>query len=218
MKKCFIFAALPTNAASIEVSDGDLIIAADGGYNNILNSGLTPDIILGDFDSLGYVPSSDSQIIKHPAIKDDTDTMLAVKIALEKGYKQLYIYGGLGGRTDHTLANIQTLAYIAENGARGYLITEKECITVIKNSYLEFKENSYGTVSVFSVSNKSEGVTLKGLSYTLNNATLTSSFPLGVSNSFIGVSARIGTENGMLAVIWNPKTAQSQEDFNEKNI
>ena len=75
---------------------------------------------VGDFDSLGQVPEGEN-IVRHPVMKDDTDMMLAVKLGLERGYTRFHIYGGMGGRTDHTIANIQTLAYIAGRGASAFL-------------------------------------------------------------------------------------------------
>ena len=211
MKKCYILAALPTASIPFKKQKGDLIIAADGGYANALNMGITPDIILGDFDSLGYIPQG-KEIIKHPVNKDDTDTLLAVKIGLERGYNCFYIYGGIGGRTDHTLANIQALAFIAENGGKGYLIGDNECISVIRDSFIRFKAEAKGTVSVFSLSENAKGVTITGLHYPLKEYCLNSSYPLGVSNAFIGVSSCIEVKKGTVCVVWNGDINYIQEE------
>ena len=137
MGVCYIIAANISAYIQIEKKSDDLVIAADGGYKSALENGINPDIVLGDFDSLGFVPDANN-VIELPVEKDDTDTLAAVRIALGKGYKTIYIYGGLGGRTDHTIANIQTLSFIADNGGRGYLVSESEVLTVIKNSFIEF--------------------------------------------------------------------------------
>jgi len=231
-KRCFIAGAgefcenaLPGN--------GDYIIAADGGYTALTSRGITPDLIIGDFDSL--TPDLPGAVSEHPNVirssveKDDTDMMLAVRYGLKQGYETFVINGGLGGRLDQTLANIQILVYIADNGARGTLLGNGVGVTVIKNGELRFSrgeagggseadcrgeagvgseadcrgEAGGGTISVFSARDKAEGVTLKGLKYPLDNATLTNDCPLGVSNEFTGVPAAISVTDGTLIVIWD---------------
>lgn len=155
---------------------------------------------MGDFDSLDEIPDS-IEYIKHPVEKDDTDTMLAVKTALAQGCDIFFLYGCTGGRLDHTLANLQTLHFIAESGARGY-IAGRQCISVIRNGHLRFSESAYGTVSVFAFAGTAYGVTLSGLYYPLKNATLTPCFPLGVSNEFVGKAAEAAVKNGYITVTW----------------
>lgn len=198
MGNCYIVAANLKEKIVINKDDCDLIIAADGGYS-VIHSDTPPDIILGDFDSLGFVPKG-KNVVCLPVEKDDTDTLAAVRIGIDKGFKNFFIYGGLGGRTDHTVANIQTLSFIAENGGRGYLVGENEVFTVIKNSFLQFKAEAKGTVSVFAYGAKAEGVNIKGLSYELSSAELNPSFPLGVSNSFKGEASSVSVEKGSLLV------------------
>lgn len=199
MGSCYIIAANLSGDISIQKNLDDLVIAADGGYKAAVKGGIVPDIVLGDFDSLGFVPDA-ANIITLPVEKDDTDTLAAVRIGLKKGYKCFYIYGGLGGRTDHTIANIQTLSFITDNGGRGYLVSGEEVLTVIKNSFIEFSEKAEGTVSVFAYGGVAEGVTVSGLKYNLCNATLDTSFPIGVSNSFIGKKSSITVQNGKLLI------------------
>ena len=115
---CYIVCALPQSHAFVP-NPGDLVIAADGGYAHL--HGIQADLVVGDFDSLGFIPAGES-VVRHPAEKDDTDTMLAVKTGLERGETEFHIYGGMGGRrTDHTVANFQALLYLARRGARGWL-------------------------------------------------------------------------------------------------
>ena len=165
---CYIIAASDSREINPAITYDDLLIAADGGYEIALKNGLTPDIVLGDFDSLGFVPGGDN-VVCLPVKKDDTDTLAAVKIGIEKGFKCFCIYGGLGGRTDHTLANIQTLSFIVDNGGRGYLIGDNESVTLIKNSALSFEARAGGTVSVFAYGGKASGVSIRGLLYELQD-------------------------------------------------
>ncbi len=200
-KKCCIVGALGFEAAELELCRDSYIIAADGGYAHLSSAGVTPDMVVGDFDSLGSVPDHPN-IIKHPPRKDDTDTMLAVKYALDAGYNDITVLGGLGGRLDHSMANIQTLVYISEKGATGTLVGEGCRITVIRDGQsIEFDESQSGTVSVFCLSDTAQGVYESGLSYSLEDATLTNAYPLGVSNRFVGEESRISVRHGILAVM-----------------
>lgn len=198
---CYIFGALPVTQFNLTVDKEDFVIAADGGLNTTDKFNIKPHIILGDFDSLGSVPTG-SNIITYPTEKDDTDTMLAVKYALENGYKNLHIFGCVGGRLDHTVANIQTALFIAENGGTGVFHGEQECFTVIKNSSIYFDSLCKGNISVFAVSEKAKGVDEDNLYYSLKNAELTSNFPLGVSNKFTGKNSNISVKEGSLLIIW----------------
>jgi thiamine pyrophosphokinase len=165
--------------------------------------GLQPNVILGDFDSLGYVPEQARQF---PVEKDDTDSMLAVRHGLQAGYREFYLYGSLDGpRLDHTVANFQMLRFLAEHGAVGYLIGEKQIVTVVKDGSLCFPSGAEGTVSVFCMGADATGVTLQGLRYPLEAATLTGSFPLGVSNHFLEEAATVTVGDGCLLVIWDRK-------------
>ena len=180
---------------------GDYVIAADAGYTEFLAHGITPDLVVGDFDSLGYTPDH-SNVIRIPSEKDDTDMMLGIKQGLAKGFTTFIIDGGLGGRLDHTVANFQLLAYIASKGARGYLLGREVTVTAIMNSSISFQSETAGYISVFSIGGNADGVTLTGLKYLLNDATLTSDYPLGVSNEFIGVPATVAVRDGTLIIMW----------------
>ena len=208
MKKCIIFGALKinTDGFNLNKNENDVIIAADKGLETLKELNIMPDYIIGDFDSLGYIPDGNN-IIKHPKIKDDTDTMLCIKTALNMGYNFFEIYGCIGGRLDHTIANIQSASFIAENnGVAVFFDTESEtALTVIKNNSIDFSSDCKGNISVFSVCDKSVGVNEKGLLYELSDAVLTSDFPLGVSNEFIGKSSSISVEKGKISIIWDNK-------------
>ena len=206
MKKCFIFGALDIDIKSFNFNKNqdDIVIAADNGLKTLNLLNIQPDIIIGDFDSLGYIPQGDN-VITHPKIKDDTDTLLCIKKAFELGYRYFEIFGCIGGRLDHTFSNIQAASYVAENNgvAVFYDTDNKSALTVIKDNYITFLSENEGNVSVFSVSDKSYGVTEKGLLYEVTDCELNSDFPLGVSNEFKGQEAIISVKNGKLCIIWN---------------
>lgn len=200
MKNCFIFGALPVEALPIKPDKDDLVLAADRGILNCEKFGITPSAVIGDFDSLGFTPQGEN-ITVLPVRKDDTDIGHCIKHALNSHYKSFYIYGAVGGKLDHTLANIQLAAFIAEQGGKSVFFGDNCRFTAINNGALRFPESS-GRVSVFCGSGKAEGVTLKGLSYPLVSAHLNSGYPLGVSNEFTGSEAEIEVKNGTLTVIW----------------
>lgn len=200
MKHCYIVGAAPCKGVRVAPKEGDLCIAADGGYTHLKHIGIVPDIVIGDFDSLKERPEINIQI--HPEQKNDTDMMLAIKHGLAAGYESFFIYGGMGGRLDHTFANIQALLYLARQGAKGILIDEPTHATVIHEGSLLFGSKMKGLVSVFAMDETAEGVNIKGLQYPLDNMTLHNSFPLGVSNAFIGMESVISVRKGSLLVIW----------------
>lgn len=201
MGKCLIFCAGGFAGLLEPIAPDDYIIAADGGLVHTEGLGLTPNGILGDFDSLGYVPEG-SQVF--PVEKDDTDAMLAVKKGLELGYKDFLLYGSLDGpRLDHSVANFQTLQYLADRGATGRLVGKTQIVTVVKDGKITFPARNEGIVSVFCMGADARGVTIKGLKYALENGTLTAGFPLGVSNHFIGQDAEISVKDGSLLIIYD---------------
>ncbi len=204
MKTCYIFGAKDGIPQNFIKKDGDFIIAADAGYNLVKKLIINPDIVIGDFDSLGFVPEG-SQVIKHPIEKDDTDTMLAVKLGFERGFKRFVIYGGVGGRIDHTLANFQTLSYVSSNGGRAFLCGDDFTATAINGGSLSFSENEAGDISVFSAGDECR-VTIKGLFYEVENEVLSYDFPLGVSNKFKGEKSEITVHKGTAIVVWQGTT------------
>lgn len=198
---CYIFGAGDITPCSIRPSNSDIVIAADGGYNYAKQYSISPDILIGDLDSadISVLPES---CIRHPMEKDDTDMMLAIKYGLWKGYKDFQIYGGLGGRLDHTLANLQSLAYLAEHGTSGTLWGDGYNITAIKDTSLTMSGKEANMISVFSLSDISYGVTLEYLKYPLVNATVTNTFAIGTSNQFTTNPAKITVKKGTLAILW----------------
>ena len=200
MKKCYIFCAGEFTELAHIIGAEDVIIAADGGLCHLENLPLVPDVIMGDFDSLGYVPEG-AEV--YPVEKDDTDSMLAIRHGLDRGYRRFLIYGGLDGpRLDHTIANLQALHFLADQAARGFLVGLSHVATVIKNECLSFGADAKGIVSVFCMGADAQGVTIRGLKYGLEKGSLKAGFPLGVSNHFVGEKSEISVENGSLLVIF----------------
>ena len=156
----------------------DLVIAVDGGLPRLLAQGIEPDLILGDFDSLGedlfpllekLERTGRKKVLRLPREKDDTDTIYAARLCLEQGYRDFLIYGALGGRLDHTMANIQTLAWLRERDARAYLVGKTTLVSVLSSEKVTFPENFEGIFSLFALDSRVTGVTLEGMKYPLQD-------------------------------------------------
>lgn len=198
---CYIVGAKPPGPVRFAPRPR-LVIAADKGLDFLREQDIQPDLIVGDFDSLGRVPQG-GNVILHPVEKDDTDTMLAIKLGLERGCRTFVLYGCLGGRLDHTYANLQALSYLADHGAAGWLLQDGAVVTLLRNGALDFPGSCQGTLSVFCPDGRASGVCLSGLYYPLDGYCLTSSFPLGVSNRFTGQPSRVSVDGGSLLLMWN---------------
>lgn len=198
---CYIVAAGDMTESFPQHEKEDLLIAADAGYMHLKKIGIEPDILLGDFDSMNLPEGKEALV--YPVMKDDTDTMLAIKLGFEKGYTEFMIYGGLGGeRTDHSVANIQSLAYIAEKGGVGTLAGRKETFTLVKESEVTLPADIKG-FSIFAYGGKAEGVSIKGSLYDVENAEFTPFFPLGVSNKPNSETVKVGVKKGYLLIVYN---------------
>lgn len=184
---------------------GDYVIAADRGFDSLMAYGVKPDLAVGDFDSLGHRPSHPN-VIQLPVEKDDTDMVYAIRNGLELGYRRFILLGGVGGRLEHTLGNLQLLDWLARHGAQGFLAGEKTVATCIRDGMsLTFPPSMSGYLSVFCNSGTAEGVDLSGLKYPLAGYTLTGDFPLGVSNQFLDGPASVSVGKGSLLLIWEDR-------------
>lgn len=197
---CHIVGAGEFDAQSFCPGPGDFVIAADAGYRSLMERNLTPHLVVGDFDSLGKIPEGD-QVIRLPVEKDDTDMMAALRLGVERGFREFRLWGGTGGRMDHTLANLQSLVWLSQRGCRGRLMDRNWTAFAVTDGTLRFGAAHRGTVSVFCVGDRAAGVWLRGLKYPLEDAVLTCDFPLGVSNAFTGVESSITVGQGTLLVI-----------------
>ncbi len=207
MKTCVIFCASEFHGLQEPLGQDCLIIAADGGLRHLQSLSIRPDVILGDFDSLGYIPAGANVF---PVEKDDTDAMLAIRHGLSQGCREFVLYGCMGGaRPDHTVANYQALRFLAEHGARGYLAGAAHLVTVAKDETLVFPETAQGTVSAFCMGERAR-VSLMGLQYPLPDGVLTGDFPLGASNHFVGQPAHITVREGCLLLFWERRNGFPQ--------
>lgn len=205
--KCVIFAGLPVSQALCRFwQDADLVIAADAGYENARRLGVEPDLLLGDYDSAPCPPPNAKTVVL-PAEKDDTDTYFAARRAIELGATEAVILGGLGGRLDHTLANLQTLVFLAKNGVRAWLADEANEATALLPGAYRFPARPGWYLSVFSAGDAAHGVTLEGLKYPLHDATVTNFFPIGVSNEFGADMATVRFTGGVLHLMLSRREA-----------
>lgn len=191
-------------ALSLCPKEDDLVIACDGGYEHCRKWKIRMDLVVGDFDSLGYLPEH-PHVVRLKPEKDETDTGYAVKIGLEQGCREFVIYGGIGGRMSHTIANIQLLCDLAGKGCHGTLIGKGTWCRVICNEEICFAKGKSGYLSVFCMGDKALGVYESGLKYQLEDAVLTKEYPVGVSNEFVGEESRVSVREGMLLLVGEDK-------------
>ena len=207
-KTCYVVGAGENYELDFQPTAEDFVIAADVGLCYLDKQGIRADLVIGDFDTLKCIPQHTNTIVLS-AEKDDTDTLAAVREGIKAGYTSFHIYCGTGGRIDHTMANLQVLAYLSANNMRGFLFDDGTVITAITNDRLCFEKIPCGYVSVLSWSTTAEGVTLSGLKYELNNAVLTNTFPIGVSNEFIDRESSISVNDGTLFIVF-PREAKER--------
>ena len=168
---------------------------------------MPPDLVVGDFDSLGRRPSHPN-VIQLPSAKDDTDMVYALREGLDRGFRRFVLLGGVGGRLEHTLANLQALSWLTTQGARGVLAGEGTVATVLRDETMTFPAGLTGFWSAFCLSGTAEGVTLRNLKFELTDHTISADFPLGVSNEFLEQPAQVSVRRGALLAMW-----REQGDF-----
>ena len=186
----------------ISPEGADLIICADSAYLKAQKENIMPHAVIGDFDhGKQDEPQGNFQkLLRFPSVKDDTDTMLCVKYALNRGFDEILIVGGIGGRLDHTFANLQTLAYIHDHGAQGCISDGDHKVFLISSS-LSLRKGKYDYASVFAYDSVCKDISLKGFKYEGEHLELQSNFPLGVRNEITAERAEIRVGEGRLLVI-----------------
>ncbi len=201
MARCFVYAAGTFYGWQERPREGDLQIAADAGLLLCRREGIVPDLVIGDFDSMPPENTPEGSI-RVPVEKDDTDSMLALREGLRRGCREFHLYGMTGGtRLDHTLAALQSLAFLRRQGARGWLYDRGFVYTAIENETLALtRTKDWGIVSLFCLGGQARHITLEGLQYSLCDGTLSCDFPLGVSNHFIADHARITVGEGLVLI------------------
>lgn len=201
MAKCYIVGAGDCDRLDFKKNNDDYVIAADGGFRYLCDAKIVPDAVIGDFDSLGFSPESEN-VIKLNPVKDITDMKAAADYGIEKGYTEFHFYGACGGRFDHTLANVQLVSSLVKDSFKAYIHDGKTVITAVCNGEIEFDSSREGYISVFSHTDESSGVNIAGLKYEVCNAVIRNTFPLGVSNEFIGKQSKISVADGILIVVY----------------
>ena len=196
--RCVIVGSMNVDSKIQDYLEDSFVIAADGGLLNLEKSNITPDLILGDFDSLGFEPEGEN-VIKYPVKKNDTDMMLAVKKAIDLGYKEIVIFGGCGGRLDHTLANINTMVYALEKGAN-ISILDSQNDMYITDDALRLSRRDKDNISLFAIEEKAV-VDIEGAKYSGKNIVISNNTTLGVSNSFADDEVKISVVEGMILVV-----------------
>lgn len=198
---CYLVGAGQNTGLDFTLSANDYVIAVDGGFKILEEAHITPDLVVGDFDTLGYCPTHPNVIRLNPR-KDDTDTLAALKEGLLEGFTQFHLYCGTGGRIEHTIANIQLLAFLSQSGRQGFLHDGDSVLTTITSGSLKIPRRESGFISVFSYTDECQGVNLQGLKYELTDAVLHSTFPLGISNEFKGMDSTVSVREGTLLVVF----------------
>lgn len=183
--------------ACFKIEQGDFCVAADAGVKYAKEYAITPDLIIGDFDSLGYVPQEEN-VMQLPCEKDDTDTLAALKYGIKKGYELFVLHCASGGECDHFFANASALAYLAKRKKTGIMFSGSKTMLCINNKKIVFDKSFSGKISVFAVDNAVK-TSISGLKYCFKGV-LTNDFPIGVSNQFIGKSAEISAQGCVMIV------------------
>ncbi len=208
MSRCVIVAAgqiLDYERAKSFLQSDDFFIFCDGGLIHADGLGLKPDLIVGDFDSCNSEDlarwKDSCETVRLPREKDDTDTLFAVKLALERGYSDFLLLGAMGGRFDHALGNISILLYLDGLGKKVLLVDDYSQMQIVGKEPFFIKDNcSY--FSVLTVAGDVSGVTIKNAKYPLKNAKLSADFQLGISNEVLpGKVAEVSVEQGRVLVI-----------------
>lgn len=197
-KICTIICGAPCESFPKNEVEG-FVIAADKGLDYAVSAGITPDLAVGDFDSAEKLVPSRTELVKFPPEKDDTDALIAAKIALQRGFTQIKFLCALGGRLDHTLANLQMIFRLKRQGIAAELLGDGERAFFLENeSRLIPKFNGY--LSVFAYE-QTALLSEIGVKYPLQNFRIANDFPLGVSNEITADAAEITAHSGAVLVV-----------------
>lgn len=183
----------------IDINEYSLIIAADSGYLSATESGITPHIVIGDFDSYPRNLINAEEVIRLNPVKDMTDTQEAIDEAIARGATEITILGALGGRIDHTLANIHLLKYAKTKGVRAEIVNTDTFITLAQENCAISKKDGF-CLSLIPLTDCS-GVSISGVYYPLENASMPVGNPYGISNEFTQDQAHISVKSGDLLIM-----------------
>ena len=178
----------------------DYIIAIDGGYEHLIKRGIKPNLIVGDLDSITSPIEAGSEVIKLSPVKDDTDTLYALKEARRRGFDYFELYGMLGKALNHTLGNIQLFLYLKKEGISFKAFYQNEVYQVLHDEKISLEKE--GRFSLLSLTEESV-VTLKDVAYEVNNLRFTNDFPLGIDNEFLpNKKAQLQVDSGYMLIIY----------------
>ncbi|MCF8069639.1 MAG: thiamine diphosphokinase [Desulfobacterales bacterium] len=189
----------------------DFVIAADGGARHCLTMDITPDVIIGDFDSLtekelNRLNIPEENLIRYPAAKDKTDLQLAIELAVDRGANEIILFGALGGRWDMSLANILLMASLEKKNTAISIIDGKEEIRILKGrNQITLSGKTGNILSLIPIGGDATGVTLSGLIYSLEDGTLKFGDSRGISNKFAEDKVTIQLKQGLLICIHTHK-------------
>lgn len=184
------------------IREDAFIIACDKGYEYAKQAGIRPDLLVGDFDSYEGEMPSDLPVWRYKQEKDDTDTMIAIRYAVEQGFGQVDLFCALGGRLDHMYANLQAAAFAISHGTCRVIIHDTDTMVYfLSNDRIRLPRQAGHALSVFAFSDVCEDVCIQGGKYSLEHATVTNRFPIGVSNQWTAEQAEISVGNGILMVV-----------------
>lgn len=200
-RRCVVICAGEQGNMTFSPEESDFVICCDAGLNAAKRLGITPDLIMGDFDSYEGDFPAQIETMRFPVEKDDTDSMLALREGLKRDFRDFLLLFSLGGRLDHTFANIQALAFLAENGAEGELVGCEDTVRLLINGKMDIPYREGWNFSLFSFGERAQGVTLTGMQYPLENAVITQSFPIGMGNHVVAPIAQVSVENGALLIM-----------------
>jgi thiamine pyrophosphokinase len=184
----------------------DYFICVDGGARHAMRLGIHPQLLIGDLDSLdkelrAWLVSGKTRCETHPAEKDFTDAHLAVEEALRMRPEEILLLGCLGGRLDHTLANVGLLLRCHRAGVRARLVDELNEVILISEETLRLQGQPGDLISLLPLSDYASGITVRGMKYPLENGTLKQGDSRGVSNEFAAGEATVSVSRGYLLVI-----------------
>lgn len=209
----FIGGDAPHDSVRLALPDAALVIAADSGWAHATAMGFTPDVLVGDMDSirpehLVEAHASAAEIIEHPADKDFTDTELALQLARKFEYRHIHLVSGGGDRFDHLLAMVHSLVTHADEATMTAHIGTQHVRIVTPRESATFEATPGATVSLVPLGGHAKGVTTHGLQWELKRSTLRSFASRGVSNIAIASAVNVSLRTGALAVITSPTATE----------
>ena len=203
MKRCVIIGGAPiADYEKIKeyLRADDYFICCDCGLDHAEGLGITPDLIVGDFDS-HEKPETDTETITLPREKADTDTYYAAKEGIKRGFDDFLIIGGAGGRIDHTLANIYLLYFLYERNKKAVMIDDFSEMEIAGSNPV-YVSDDYPYFSLVNIAGKAEGITIKNAKYPLDGESITPGYQYGFSNEVLpGKRAEITVKEGSLLLV-----------------